>query len=512
MSDKLFSLIQSLSKQEKRYFKLFAGGNREASNYVKLFDTLCKQKVYEEVAIKEIYKKEKFIKQLHVTKNYLYKLILRSLHIYHINISEDSIIKELLQCVEILYNKGLYGQCTVLLNKAKKIALKKEFQISLIEIIEWESKIAFIDTNVNDLENYVNKGYLEELEFHKILKNKRDFRKLFYEILILNNKGIPIRSKRDLDKYEIIINNPILSSETQATSYYSKIMYNYIYAYYLLNKGDIFKSNRYNIKIVELMEANPLHIKNTPINYVAALNNFIYASIQLKKIKQSSLAILKLRNIPEKYNLSNDLSADLKDKIFIRSYFLESELYKESGEFEKAIILINELQTRINYFNSIPISRYKIFLMYNISYIYFALGNYSKALFWINKVLNITETKEPVDIFCFARIINLLIHYELKNFEVIDYIYKSNIRFFNKRNRLYKLEVMIFDFVKQKMLKETSRKKLIKDFALLKKELLKITVSPQDKKALQYFDYIAWVDSKIKNVSLADVIMKKLYI
>ncbi|MFA5782118.1 MAG: hypothetical protein WC868_07590, partial [Bacteroidales bacterium] len=203
---------------------------------------------------------------------------------------------------------------------------------------------------------------------------------------------------------------------------------------------------------------------------------------------------------------------DLKDKIFIRSYFLESELYKESGEFEKAIILINELQTRINYFNSIPISRYKIFLMYNISYIYFALGNYSKALFWINKVLNITETKEPVDIFCFARIINLLIHYELKNFEVIDYIYKSNIRFFNKRNRLYKLEVMIFDFVKQKMLKETSRKKLIKDFALLKKELLKITVSPQDKKALQYFDYIAWVDSKIKNVSLADVIMKKLYI
>ncbi|MFH0867141.1 MAG: hypothetical protein V1904_13175 [Bacteroidota bacterium] len=123
MSDKLFSLIRSLSKQEKRYFKLFAGANREASNYIKLFDILSRQKVYDEDAIREIYKNEKFIKQLHVTKNYLYKLILRSLHIYHINISEDSIIKELLQCVEILYNKGLYGQCTTLLNKAKMIAL-----------------------------------------------------------------------------------------------------------------------------------------------------------------------------------------------------------------------------------------------------------------------------------------------------------------------------------------------------------------------------------------------------
>ncbi|MFH0867142.1 MAG: hypothetical protein V1904_13180 [Bacteroidota bacterium] len=309
--------------------------------------------------------------------------------------------------------------------------------------------------------------------------------------------------------YNILINNPILKNESRATSYYSKIMFNYIYAYYLLNKGDIIRSNRHNIRIVELMEANPLHIKNTPINYVAALNNFIYASIQLKNFDQSSLAIIKLRNIPEKYNLSNDLSADLKEKIFIRSYFLELELYRESGEFDKAIILINELQTGINYFNSIPITRYKIFLMYNISYIYFALANYSMALFWINKILNITETKEPVDIFCFARIINLLIHYELNNIDVIDYIYKSNVRFLNKRNRLYKLEVLIFDFIKQKMLKETSQKKLIKDFELLKKELLKITVSSQDKKALQYFDYIAWVDSKITNVSLAGIIMNK---
>jgi len=56
MSDKLLTLIQSLSKQEKRYFTLFAGANREASNYIKLFDILSKKKVYDDAVIKEIFK------------------------------------------------------------------------------------------------------------------------------------------------------------------------------------------------------------------------------------------------------------------------------------------------------------------------------------------------------------------------------------------------------------------------------------------------------------------------
>ena len=509
MNDKLFILIHSLSKQEKRYFKLFAKANRNASNYVRLFDAIQKQKVYNEASIKEVFKTETFIKQLHVTKNHLYTLILKMLHSYHADMSADSQTKILLHYVEILYKKGLYEQCKKILKQATNIAVAYEYHLTLLEIIEWQAILAFITTKSDDIEHYVIDGYNKESEFIKILKNKSDFRKLFYEILILNNKGTPIRSKDDLEKYKKIVNNSLLKNVELATSYNSKVMFYYVMAYYTLNKGNLKESNYYNKETVALMEANPVQIKDFPINYVAALNNLIYAGIQLKDYNISMNAIKKMRSVPEKYKLSKDLTPDLNKKIFIRSNFLELELYKNSGEFKKALHLISEIENTVESLNKNDVSRYTLFLYFNIAFTYFAVEDFSKARHWINKILNITETKEPVDIFCFARILNLLIHYELKNTQLIDYIYNSNIRFFNKRNRLYKLETLIFDFVKHKMLKETSKKKLIKDFKSLKKELIKITVSPQDKKALQYFDYISWVDSKIKNVRLADIILSQ---
>ncbi|MDP1623882.1 MAG: hypothetical protein Q8M08_16280 [Bacteroidales bacterium] len=506
MADKLFTLIKSLSKQEKRYFKRSAEANRHSSNYIRLFDAINKQKSYNEADIKAVFRTEKFIKQLHVTKNYLYTLILKCLHVYHAELSADSRIKELLHYVEILYKKGLYDQCRRVLYQTRKIAKENDSHLTLIEIIEWHCKIAFNITKVKELEKYVCDEYFEETEIIKVIKNKSDFRKLFYEILILNNKGTPIRTDEELNMYEKVISNPLLRNDRLATSYYSLIMFCYIQAYYLLNKGDVEGSSVYNFRIVELMEANPKQIKETPVNYVAALNNLIYAGIHLKEYDASLNALNKMRDITVKYKISKDLSYDLTKKIFIRSSFLELELYKESGEFKKANNLISEIQERVELLQVNDISRYTLFLYYDISFIYFATNNYSKALQWINKIINISGIKEPVDIFCFARILNLLIHYELGNNQTVNYIYKSDLHFFKKRKKLYKVEILIFDFIKHTILKEASGKSLKKDFELLKNELIKNTVAPKDKKALQYFDYILWVDSKIKNLSFADII------
>lgn len=508
MYDELFLLINSLSKQEKRYFKIFSSTYRKSTNYIKLFEALSKQKTYNKEDIIRQFKNEKFIQQLHVTKNYLYNLILKSLHLYHINASANSKIKKLLHYVEILYKKGLYGQCKKVLLKAKKLAVLHKLHLPLIEIIEWQSKIAFISANVKDLHNYVNIGYDEENKIIENLKNENFFRNLFYKILILNNKGTPVRNEPELLLYNNIIKTSLLKNAKNAKTYYSKLMLNYIYAYYFLNLGDIENSNKYNKKNVEIIESDSILIKETPIVYVSALNNTAYASIQLNEFENSKNAIIKLREIPAKYSLSKDLENDLEKKIFIRSYYLELEMYKTMGDFNKSIQIINKIHTRIISLNKRDISRYTLFLYYTISYIFFAVKEYSKALYWINKLLNNTKHAEPVDLFCFARILNLLIHYELNNYSLTEYLCNSNIRFFKKKNRLYELEKLIFDFIKNKLLKETSANNLIKDFKRLKDAILKTFITPYNKKAIQYFDYISWIDSKIKNISFADALKK----
>ncbi|MGB1216497.1 MAG: hypothetical protein ACPG5P_01400, partial [Saprospiraceae bacterium] len=80
--DKLFSLIHSLTKAEKRFFRLHASssGTPEKKKYLLLFDIFSKMKSFDEVAVLKK-AKQKGINKQHFTneKNYLYTQVLESL-------------------------------------------------------------------------------------------------------------------------------------------------------------------------------------------------------------------------------------------------------------------------------------------------------------------------------------------------------------------------------------------------------------------------------------------------
>ena len=142
-SPELFNLIQSLSKSEKRFFKLSSSLQEGEKNYLKLFETIEKQQQYNEAEIKKKYENEKFIQHLPSEKNHLYKLILKSLRGYHSDNSINSILKQELKNIEILYNKALYKTKLLTLNdqllKLIKIILTTKellsFKISFLTVV-----------------------------------------------------------------------------------------------------------------------------------------------------------------------------------------------------------------------------------------------------------------------------------------------------------------------------------------------------------------------------------------
>ena len=86
LSDDLFELIKSLTKSEKRYFKIVTNKKDNESpknNYLRLFDEIEKQKVYDEKKIIEKFAGSSFVKHLPSEKNYLYTCFLKSLNLYH---------------------------------------------------------------------------------------------------------------------------------------------------------------------------------------------------------------------------------------------------------------------------------------------------------------------------------------------------------------------------------------------------------------------------------------------
>jgi hypothetical protein len=137
-SNELFELITSLSKSEKRFFKLSSSLQSGDKNYLKIFDYIDKQASYNEEDLKEAFKKERFIKHLPSEKNHLYKLILKSLRGFHSDNSINSVLKEEIKNVEILYKKSLYKECRKFLLRSKKMAEEHEKFYYWFELISWE--------------------------------------------------------------------------------------------------------------------------------------------------------------------------------------------------------------------------------------------------------------------------------------------------------------------------------------------------------------------------------------
>ena len=126
-SNDVFQLIKSLTGPEKRYFKLSCKYTaKDTNNYMRLFEEIDKQSVYNEERIIKKFKQEKFIKHLPSEKNYLYNLILKSLRMYHSVKTTDNNLKGLLQDIRLLYDKELYTLCLKKIKKAKNIASSHE--------------------------------------------------------------------------------------------------------------------------------------------------------------------------------------------------------------------------------------------------------------------------------------------------------------------------------------------------------------------------------------------------
>ena len=152
--DALFNLVKSLTKSEKRQFKLYANrldGNAQAK-FLMLFNLLDKMKFYDEAQLLSV----DFIKrqQLSNLKAHLYKQILSSLRLSASTQTKTMELREQLDFATILYNKGLYRQSLKMLYRIKSKALNMEDTNLAYQIVEFE-KIIESQHMVGDIEKNI---------------------------------------------------------------------------------------------------------------------------------------------------------------------------------------------------------------------------------------------------------------------------------------------------------------------------------------------------------------------
>jgi len=303
-ADYLFLLVKSLSKNEKIHFKRCtkkytkSGGNR----YLKLFDAINKQKQYDEKKILKKFSGEKFTKQLHVIKNYLYHAILNSLQDYHQEASLNSSLKHKLISVKILFEKGLFDSCSELLEKAERDMVSMEDEMdTFLEIIQWERKLILrqvkkldeVRTRLNDL----------KIKQEEILKKHHNSTE--YQYLVDNLTAIQLAdgfnpSKESVRIMHQLAKHPLLKSEKNALSFKAKLLYNNFFELYFRFLADPASRMKFSERRVELIENHPDIRKNDPSLCLDILQNLTSSYTMLKNYTGKLSVLEKMKAIPTK--------------------------------------------------------------------------------------------------------------------------------------------------------------------------------------------------------------------
>ena len=501
-STELFSLIKSLSKSEKRFFKLNSTLQAGDKNYLKIFDFIEKQNKYDEDDLKEHFKKETFIQHLPSEKNHLYKLILKSLRSYYAEESISSMLKQEIKNVEVLYKKALYKECNKFVKRAKQIAAEYEKFYYHFELISWERRLleeayesGIFDQNLDELVK-------EETAVIEKLRNLAEYQILYSKINLVFRSGGFTRNEGERKIVNEIADYHLIKGKNTAISTRATSICYYI-------KGLCSASTRdYEDALVNFRKAKAVMDRHEKIRddvqqrYINTLSFILLCHIDVHDFKSAAATLEELNALHENKAFA---SLDSRVRLFTSVYIGKLQLFNRQGEFQKSLELVPVIEKYLSDFDE-KINKEKLLLFnYNLGYSYFGIGDYRKALKYINVVLNDNEKQLRQDIYSFSRIFNLVIHFELNNHDFLEYDMKSAARYLNKHEKDYEVEKLFMSEMKNLARVNTvpERTKIFKEFSAQLDKLLEID---RENVILEYFDLRAWLRSKLTGVSFSEAI------
>lgn len=508
IQDHLFELIKSLSKSEKRYFKLYTSRHKttDKSNYLLLFEYLDKKESYNEQEVFKHFKKEAFLNNFSIAKRRLYDQILAALDIFHTGNSINAQLYKMLHGAEILYKKSLYSHASRLLNSAYKLASKHERLTVLLEIEDKQRQLLetrhYSSIKKEELEEIQekNNAALHQLSIRSELWLTKS--RLFVE---LNKKGL-LRDNKHRDQLASYHNHVNKLTGQDKLSVSNTYLFHHIEAAYYFAIDDYKNSMVHLSDNLELLEQNPFLLQEFPNYYFGTLTNAVYVTEQLGNSEEADKLLHKLKTFPATFNL--DLSEDLLLKMFLNTSSIELSILTSRGEFTQALKTIAAVQNGLHlYGDKVPLQK-RLFFAYKFAGIRMGLNDFSEALKWVNHILNTSNVDSNDDIIAYTHILNLLLHLELKNDQLLPYTIKSTQRYLKTRNRLYPFEQMILRFITG-----FNRSDIEFDeqqaWTNLHQELVTLRDTPDYQVVSEYFDFETWIQSKITNKKFDELIRIK---
>ncbi|MFK7785582.1 MAG: hypothetical protein AB8B56_10730 [Crocinitomicaceae bacterium] len=501
-STELFKLIKSLTKSEKRFFKLSSSLQSGDKNYLKIFDFIEKQNHYDEKELKDEFSGETFIKHLPSEKNHLYKLILKSLRAYYSEQSVSSTLKQEIKNVEILYNKALYKECAKFVVRAKSTAEKYEKFYYWFELISWEKRLLESAYESGEFSTDLDKLVTEEELVIAKLRNLAEYTIIYSKINLIFRSGGFTRNAKERAMVEEIADYHLIKGKNTALSTKAASICYYIKGLCAATNRNYVDSFQFFNRTREILDNNPLIKLDSGRRYVMTLFHLLRCYIDSNKFEMAENLISDIRVLSGKKGFN---SVDISVRIFGNLSSQELILLHSKGEFQKCVDMIPVIEKEESSYGEKISKEMELVLTYNKAYSYFGIGEYKKALQYLNEVLNDNEQNLRQDIYSFARLFNLVIHYELENYDFLDYVVKSTNRYLSKHERDYQIENTCIKHIR-KLAKTHASVNQLEIFEKMNEEITELLKDHNERAILEYFNVSAWIYSKLNKVSFASAV------
>lgn len=501
-SNELFDLIKSLTKSEKRFFKLSSSIQTGEKNYLKIFDYIDGQDEYDEVELKEHFEAETFIKHLPSEKNHLYKLILKSLRQFYGEQSVSSILKQELKNIEILYNKALFKECKKFLKRAKRIAHEHEKFYFLIDLISWEKQLTEESYESGDFNVDLKKIIEEESEVIDKLRNLAEYHILYSRINAIFRSGGFTRNDEERATVHEISDNYLIKGKNTAISTRAASICYYIKGLCAATNREFSDSYAFFNRTKHILDNNPKIRIDLGKRYILTLFHLMRCYIDERNFVMAQKMLDEVKSLNGKKGFN---SLELTLKILNITVIDQMNLHNLQGNFDEALEVYETRKNEKTKIFEKSSKEQQIKFLFNAAYTLFGVGEYKKALKVLNEILNDNEQKLRQDLYSFARILNLLIHFELENYEFLEYSSNSAIRYLSKIKRDYEIETV---FVKQmrKLARTATKLESVTIFKETLSEVQKLLKDDNERVILDYIDIQCWIQSKIVEDSFVDLV------
>ncbi|MBT8306292.1 MAG: hypothetical protein KJN85_05100 [Maribacter sp.] len=502
--DALFVLVKSLSKSEKRQFKLYVGrlGVNTDAKFLALFNLLDKVKRYDEKVIMAsgIVKKS----QLSNLKAHLYKQILVSLRLNPVNQNIRVQLREQLDFATILYQKGLYKQSLKILDKAKYTAIENEEKNIAYEIVELEKIIEtqYITRSIPDRADELA-IQAKKLSEQNVMTSKLS--NLSLQLYGLMLKVGYVRNDEDLNTVKTYFKKQMPKYEIEDLGFREKLWLYKAHLWYSFLIQDFLSCYKYAKKWVALFYENEKMINLNPVFYLKG-NHYLLESLffvkyssQFKETLQRLEAIVESKDFPKNDNITS-LAFLYINANRLNLHFLE-------GTFEKGLYLVKIIEYGINKHRDRLDAHHIMILYYKIACLYFGTGDNKNCILYLKKIIDNKNLKMREDLMCFARVLSLVAHYEAGMDYHLELQLKSTYKFLLKMNDLHAVQKEMIKFLRN--LGNIYPHELRNEFQKLYNELKKYENHPYEKRAFLYLDILSWLESHLEGKPVAQIIREK---